>query len=126
MNIKSELENKLYCKICCKFYKSMSSLCNYNKKFHSNNNNFIIKNNNSEIKNNNSNIKNNTIGDNIEIKNKIYSCKICDKIYQSQQSKWRHEQTCKIIQINKDNKELEINNNYLPIFFYKFFSSEYQ
>ena len=34
MNEKSELNNKLCCNICNKNYKSKSSLCNHNKKFH--------------------------------------------------------------------------------------------
>ena len=88
MNEKSELINKLCCKICNKIYKSKSSLCNHNKKFHNDN---VI----------NSNI--NIINSNNNVINSNYLCRYCNKEYKLRQYRWSHEKTCKI----KPNKDIE-------------------
>jgi hypothetical protein len=76
------------CNICNKNYASQSSLCNHNKKFHNNNNKSII----SQISTNDkSNI--NVI--------KEYDCRYCNKSYNHFQSRWKHEQSCKIKNDNK-------------------------
>jgi hypothetical protein len=96
MNIESELEVKLSCKICNKVYASMSSLCNHNKKFHSKNKNGLTSNNNII-----------PIDNNIILSKKIYNCKYCNKNYNLQQSKWYHEQNCKMKKNNNNELDLE-------------------
>ena len=105
MNEKSELNNKLCCNICNKNYKSKSSLCNHNKKFHcktvltiSNNN--LTKSNN--VLNKSSDNLNNLI--------KTYNCRYCIKDFIKVKTRWAHEKKCKINnESNKEiNKELEI------------------
>ena len=76
------------CNKCNKNYASQSSLCNHNKKFHNNNNKSII----SQISTNDkSNIN----------KIKVYDCRYCNKSYNHFQSRWKHEQSCKIKNDNK-------------------------
>ena len=91
------------CNICNKNYNSYQSLWNHNKKFHNNN----FKNNNLLTTNNNLLTTNNNLLTTNEIK--TYNCKYCNKIYNLQQSKWKHEQICK----NKtnDKNEIEILKN---------------
>jgi hypothetical protein len=89
------------CKICNKKYSSYQSLWIHNKKFHSKNNNKLTSDN--KITTMNNNII--SIDNNIIISKKIYNCKYCNKNYNLQQSKWYHEQNCKM----KDNKlEIEL------------------
>jgi hypothetical protein len=85
------------CNICNKNYSSYKSLWNHNKKFH---NNTIVANINT-TKTTNIQHTLNTITE--ELNKKIHKCKYCGKIYNIQQSKWKHEQTCKT--------KLESNNN---------------
>jgi hypothetical protein len=73
------------------------------KKFHNNNDNLLTTNNNFLTTNHNF-LTNNNI--------KKYNCRYCNKEYNIQQSKSKHEQKCKInnndlIMINKQ-KEIEI------------------
>jgi hypothetical protein len=102
MNEKSESKNKLYCKLCDKNYKSMSSLCNHNKKFHSK----IV----SITQSNGINQKNDVI---IESplpennKNQILICKYCTKNFSHRNNRWRHEQKCKNIYDETKSKEKE-------------------
>jgi hypothetical protein len=86
------------CNICNKNYSSQSSICNHNKKFHTNN---IQHNNNITQHNNNITQHNNNINES------DYMCKYCSKIYKHQQSKSRHEKDCKIKLKNND-----IKNNF--------------
>jgi hypothetical protein len=83
INKKSEFT----CIICNKCYSSQSSLCNHNKKFHTNNNTNCTSKCTSKCTSN------------------INKCKYCFKNYSSRQNKWNHEQKCK----NKENKIDEIN-----------------
>ena len=100
MNEKSELNNKLCCKICNKNYKSKSSLCNHNKKFHykkvTESNCLVMDN---KIKVTESNC---LVIDNIII-NKSLQCKYCNKLFRYKQNKYEHEK-----KVCKNNKELEI------------------
>jgi hypothetical protein len=116
MNIESELESKLSCKICNKIYASMSSLCNHNKKFHSKNNIVNVDNvDNSIINVDNSiiNVEKSII--NVEksiiniVINKKLQCKFCLVFFKSQSNKCQHEKKhCKVI-IN-NNKKIDDNN----------------
>ncbi len=98
------------CSICNKKYSSYKSLWNHNKEFHKINN--IIKQpitTNQQLltttqqllTTNQQIITTNNITENI----KKYNCKYCNKLYNIQQSKWKHEQKCTII--NKNNIELD-------------------
>jgi hypothetical protein len=90
MNIESELESNLSCKICNKIYASMSSLCNHNKKFHSK----VVIQCNTILTDNNTKV----------ILNEI-KCNFCNRIFNNRQNKWKHEKICKN---NNNNSELEI------------------
>jgi hypothetical protein len=86
--------NYLNCKICNKKYKSYQSLWNHNNKFHNVNNNKLQP-----------NISLNTAIDKSSdqsIKQHEYKCQYCNKNYKHFQSRWKHEQKCKII----DNKNM--------------------
>ena len=86
--------NDLNCKICNKKYKSYQSLWNHNNKFHNVNNNKLQP-----------NISLNTAIDKSSdqsIKKHEYKCQYCNKNYKHFQSRWKHEQKCKII----DNKNM--------------------
>ena len=93
------------CTICNKKYSSYQSLWIHNKKFHKPiniNNNFLTTNNNFLTTNNNFLTTN-------KIKN--HNCKYCNKIYTIQQSKWKHEQTCKLKSLqNNDDETTTIKN----------------
>jgi len=103
MDTKMELKVEFPCKVCNKDYSSYKSLWNHNKKFHNSNNNLLTANNNLLTTNNNLlTTNNNLLTTNNKIK--IYNCKYCNKIYNLQQSKWKHEQKCK----NKTNDKNEI------------------
>jgi hypothetical protein len=106
MNEKMNHKSKFICNNCNKFYASKSSLCNHNKKFHNTNNNFLTTNNNFLTTNNNFLTTNNNF---LTTNNKIYNCKYCNKIYNLQQSKWKHEQNCK--NKTENNNEIEILKN---------------
>jgi hypothetical protein len=94
------------CDICNKNYSSKTSLYNHNKKFHP-----IIeykciicnKNYASKISLYNHNNKFHPI---IE-----YKCIICNKIYNNYNSKWHHEKTCKLNNLEEKINKIEINNN---------------
>lgn len=97
MNEKSELNNKLCCKICNKIYKSKSSLCNHNKKFH---NNLNLKKSEIEYTETESSPKKCNLSTVID-----YSCRYCKKMYYNKNSRWSHEQKCK--NIIKETNELD-------------------
>jgi hypothetical protein len=100
MSEKSESENKLCCKICNKLYKSMSSLCNHNKKFHNNNKYKILNSSNNILNSSNNNLDSSN-------QSKLYNCRKCNKIFINVKTRWAHEQTCKICD-NNQNNELEL------------------
>jgi len=93
MNEKVNYNKKYSCKICNKLYSSNSSLCNHNKKFH-NEISYNIK----------PNISINSSYDKPNINQfsaTKYNCDFCNKNYLHFQSRWRHQQKCKI---NKNNE----------------------
>ena len=96
------------CKICNKNYASASSLCNHNKKFHNN----VQKNNNQVLSSEYQVLSSKhqvLSSENEVLKIKKYNCRHCDKSYDILQSRWFHEQKCKI----KDDKKLKIEINKL-------------
>ena len=98
---KVNLTQMYICNICNKEYSSQSSLCNHNKKFHKQN----VSNNKIDIPNNKLNVSNN-----IPVVSNKNTCKFCNKIYSTPQNRWKHEQKCKIKEVN-DNKIPIIDNN---------------
>lgn len=90
----SEKNEQFKCNICNKYYSSKSSICNHNKKFHSESKSKVSIISKSYVCKSKSNINNNSI-----------KCKYCDNTYKHKQSKWKHEQKC----INKTNI-IEENN----------------
>ena len=90
----SEVITNYNCKICNKHYSSASSLCNHNKKYHSNLKKCI----------NNTYNTHNKLDNIINIK----KCKYCLKLFKHQSSKSRHEKDCK-----SKFKNTDIKNNFL-------------
>jgi hypothetical protein len=104
-----KVNNEFHCKICDKYYKSINSLCNHNRKFHKKN----------EPKNN----QNEHFSENAEPKNNIkmfeksvYKCKYCNKEYKYSQSKNRHQKKCEN-DIKIKNEELKKNISELKLNF---------
>jgi len=99
------------CKECNKIYSGYQSLWIHNKKFHTTGNNLLTTSNNLLTTGNNSlTTSNNSII--ISNLSKKYKCKYCNKSYNIQQSRWKHEQSC----INKssileENNKLKEENN---------------
>ena len=93
------------CKICNKNYASASSLCNHNKKFHNN-----VQKNNDQLLSTSCQLLS-TSGQLLSTKNKcdVLECKYCNEKFNIRQTRWKHEQKCKI----KDNEKLKIENNKL-------------
>jgi len=105
MNNKVNCKSEFKCNICIKYYSSKSSLCNHNKKFHSN----VCT---SNVNVCTSNLSNCTSKSTSNVS--IHKCKFCFKIYSSRQNKWNHEQKCKNKEDNKDKiKQLEATINEL-------------
>ncbi len=109
-------EDEHKCNICNKIFSSYKTLWTHNKNIHKNNinqNKSIISQNKPFISQNKPIINNNC----------EYTCKYCNKIYSHIQSRWKHEQKCKVIfeekekqineikiaEINKEIKLAEIN-----------------
>ncbi len=94
MNKKVNNEKVYSCKLCNKEYSSASSLCNHNKKFH-----------NEYLCNGKSKVSHLVSQQSAKSKSNInvYTCRYCNVIYKHKQSRWKHEQKCKIKEIN-DNK----------------------
>jgi hypothetical protein len=97
------------CKICNKNYASNSSLWNHNNNFHK------------SIINNNNNIKISSKCQDLSSKcqdlsskylsTQLYNCRFCNKCYDKRQSRWYHEQKCKIIFEENNNKTKLENKN---------------
>ncbi len=95
------------CKICNKLYSSASSLCNHNKKFHSNN---VVQNGTTVVLGGINVVQNcqNNLNDNGKQTN-ILSCCFCKRQFNDRSNKWKHEKKCK--QKNKEEtiiQQLEI------------------
>jgi len=97
------------CNICNKNYKSKNSLGNHNRKFHPKNKQLSTRN----LQKSTLNKLNSTI---CQPTTFTYHCKYCNKGYNINQSKWKHEKTCKTkinieienLQLKKQNEELKI------------------
>jgi len=103
MDEKSELKNKILCKICNKKYSSQSSLCNHNKKFHYNKSKDESKESKDESKK--------------DIISNKYLCRYCNKNYKHKQTRWTHEQNCKQKDNNKTNENeiIELKKELLEV-----------
>ena len=100
------MDKKEYlCKICNKNYASASSLCNHNKKFHNN-----VQKNNDQLLSTSGQLLS-TSGQLLSTKNKcdVLECKYCNEKFNIRQTRWKHEQKCKI----KDDEKLKIENTKL-------------
>ena len=85
------------CNICNKNYKSKNSLGNHNRKFHP-------KNKQLSTKNLQKSTPNKLFSTNDQLLTHKYHCKYCNKGYNINQSKWKHEKTCKTkVNIEMDN-----------------------
>ena len=108
MNCNSDISLKYNCNICNKFYASTNSLWNHNNKFHKNKDDdtkLIINNLTTRV--NDLNIIVNDLTTNVN-DTKIIRCKYCNNFYKHKQSKFKHEQKCKLknIQLISENNEL--------------------
>jgi|SaaInlStandDraft_7_1057024.scaffolds.fasta_scaffold02425_2 hypothetical protein len=121
------LHNAYICSFCGKKYKHRQSLYRHviikhynNKKQDQLNSTFEQYNLIIDQQNSTFNQQNSTFKQKIIINNNFkYHCKFCNKGYNINQSKWKHEQKCKIItekkleienkQLKKENEELKIN-----------------
>ena len=86
------------CKICNKKYSSQSSLCNHNKRFHSD---ILVKKSHEFVKTSQEKVKN----------SKEFYCKYCNKQFSYKQSKYDHQKNyCKIKNNNIEikNKDIEL------------------
>jgi len=92
-----DIEDDHKCNICNKIYSSYKTLWTHNKNKHKNN-----------ITTSTSKVRQKYINNTLEISNYEYSCKYCDNKYTHKQSKWNHEQKCKVI-FEEKNKENQIN-----------------
>jgi hypothetical protein len=107
------------CNICNKNYASKQSLWNHNHKFHDNN--ISKKSAKNQPKIHQTSVKNQpiVIQSVLNTKHNILECKYCNKLYKHIQSRWKHEQKCKvksnddqIMELKKEINELKekINN----------------
>jgi hypothetical protein len=111
MNKKMNDNNSVRCNSCNKYYSSKSSLCNHNKKYHSNS---VIPSSTLIAQNSTLIAQNSTLF----APNK-YNCKYCNKNFSRNYCVTRHEKTCKSkknMLINSDeilklkNKIIELEN----------------
>jgi len=95
------------CNICNKNYASKQSLWNHNNKFH--NNIISQKSAKNQSKNHPTSVKNQpiVIQSVLDTKHNILECKYCNKSYKHIQSRWKHEQKCKVKSNNDEIMELK-------------------
>ncbi len=92
--------NKSYsCELCDKHYKSYMGYWVHNKKKHNKNTP------DEQAVENNLNIK--TDDDVNDVKKKIYACRNCNKVLSCKQSRWKHEQTCKVVKTQNKYDQFE-------------------
>jgi len=96
-----KVNSKYYCELCDKYYKSINSLCNHNKKYHPND------------KPNVNQESTKCQPDVNQISTFKYKCKYCNKGYDINQSRWKHEQKCKINYENNNEKDFLKTENQL-------------
>jgi hypothetical protein len=102
MNEKVNSNILFRCITCNKNYSSKSSLCNHNKKFHSKP---IVSQSKSFVSQSKPKVSNN------------YKCLYCENEYKHKQSKWKHEQKCKIkhdeiLKLKETTKQKELELEY--------------
>ncbi len=100
--------NKFHCTLCNKNYASYKSLWNHNKTFHIHKASSICNPDVSNLSSKNGQI-NNHRNPSVINETLAYNCKFCGKIFSYRQTKWKHEQKCKLCnnKINKLEKENE-------------------
>ena len=106
-----DVKLKFTCKNCNKNYSSYKSLWNHNKHFHIKKSEHCIEKSEHCIEKSEHCIEKseNCIEKSENCIEKNFNCRICNKIYNNKQSRWSHEQKCKII--SNKNIELEKNKN---------------
>ena len=99
MNNKVNDNNLIKCDICNKIYSSKSSLCNHNKKFHSNNTTNNVK------------FVNNCLIIDVKCKENVKSltCELCNKIFNTRAAKSLHKKKC-TVEYSNINKQIEDTN----------------
>jgi len=103
-----------HCEECKKGYSSYQSYWNHNKKFHNTlslkkSDNGLTKTENSLIETDKIFVEANQFYNNKKEENiKEYICRYCSKNYNNKNSRWSHEQKCKIIIKKENNEEIEI------------------
>ena len=99
------------CISCNKIYKSYMGFWKHNKKYHTS-----IQENKHQVLSSNYQVlssKNQVLSSkNQVLSSKKYKCRYCDKSYDILQSRWFHEQKCKI-KNDENNEKLKIENNKL-------------
>lgn len=98
------MEGKFVCKYCDKEYSSSQSRSNHYTKIHK-----IIS-----TYNNHKNLEKIKLEIKNDEKNKKYCCRVCEKNFSCKQSRWKHEQKCKVSDKVKIN-ELAILKNDINI-----------
>lgn len=103
MDEKVNTKSEFRCIICNKTYSSGSSLCNHNKKYHTNTIN-----------------KCQVLSDNVKLKCQVVSrkiiCDVCNKEFNTRQAKSLHKKKCYIIQQNNNtDNELKIKEMELQL-----------
>ena len=107
------VDNTFICKICKKYYKSRNSLGNHNRKFHPKDKHISTTN---QLKSTLDKL-NSTFN---QLSTYKYNCKYCNKGYNINQSKWKHEKTCKTkLNIELENLQLKKQNEELKLTFQK-------
>lgn len=104
------------CFLCNKEYSSASSICNHNKKFHSE----YKMNVNTNVNNVNANVNNVNTNVNSISENNVISCKYCNKTFSSRQSKSLHlKKYCnkkdEIILQEQNNTDIELEKIKLKV-----------
>ena len=89
------------CNKCNKYYKTYQTLWKHNKEFHDDKSIKVLESSHNLLKS-----SQNVLESSQHIK--IYNCKYCNKIYNNVKTRWGHEQKCKIISKEIDNKKLEL------------------
>ena len=108
-----DLQKVYTCSICNKDYKHRQSLYNHNKKYHTGNPPKSTQN-----KQKSTFDKPNSTSN--QLSTHKYHCKYCNKGYNINQSKWKHEKSCKVkVNIELENLKLKKENEELKNSFQK-------
>ena len=104
MNKKVNNNTIFRCKICDKYYASASSLCNHNVRMHSES-----RSENGLIRSEKGLMRSDKCMNNSGLNTtyKKYTCRFCNKEYTNKQSRWSHEQKCKVNTVTKKNNNVD-------------------